>query len=67
MECKDKIPYENKRIAKKARKSLQNKYKTKYKIYICPDCDLYHLSTDLDMSSKVFHRQKKLKDREEWV
>lgn len=46
--CLHKRKYRNKEIAEKWRKILSEKYNKEHRVYLCPLCRYYHLSTKVD-------------------
>ena len=59
MKCTEKKCYQNKKEAKIEKRQLEIYFKKKFSIYKCDECDYFHLTSKIDISTKQFFRKKK--------
>jgi hypothetical protein len=63
MICKGKREYETRKDAHKSKKKLKTRYNKKYRIYKCPDCMYWHLTTQVMNMSRIVEIEAKVKSR----
>lgn len=56
--CYSKIWFQSLRLANKRAKNLTNKFKVEYRVYECPNCGGYHLTTQLAPPQPNPHKEQ---------